>query len=292
MHRIGTEAPTWRRGRFGSARVVGLPRRWSCRLAEPPWAGAAKGSGTAKGQSNALQPDLHDIALDVNGMRRHRLWCFEDVERARTTEPVVTYTRDEQRLIATHEAGPAVTAQPVAPRRHLEVLTIVKRGSALGLLAPDDLRPRPRRCGAGRRQGARAAGAGARRRASRGAPAARGEPAPHRLTPPRSLWVDFGAAGDPNPTHSGGRPGQGAGLSPDRVDLGARPPLRSGPPALRGAVAVDTGATACGPHVTRRRARLWTGARALWAPPREPGEAAGQRGVSVLVATVVRVCTG
>jgi len=65
---------------------------------------------------------------------------FVDVEKARITEMVgigqpVRYTGAEQALIATHEAGHAVVAWLVAPNRTLEVLTIVKRGSALGLLA-------------------------------------------------------------------------------------------------------------------------------------------------------------
>jgi ATP-dependent Zn protease len=41
-------------------------------------------------------------------------------------------------LIATHEAGHAAVAWLVAPHRRLEVLTIVKRGAALGLLAHGD----------------------------------------------------------------------------------------------------------------------------------------------------------
>lgn len=86
---------------------------------------------------------LLDEAL-VNALRRGaRAMSFEDVERARITQLVgighpVTYSRAEQELIATHEAGHAVVAHLVAPRRVLEVLTIVKRGSALGLLAHDD----------------------------------------------------------------------------------------------------------------------------------------------------------
>ncbi|GMA86049.1 hypothetical protein GCM10025868_12990 [Angustibacter aerolatus] len=50
----------------------------------------------------------------------------------------VTYTAHEERLIATHEAGHATVAWLVAPTRRLEVLTIIKRGDALGLLAHDD----------------------------------------------------------------------------------------------------------------------------------------------------------
>lgn len=86
---------------------------------------------------------LLDEAL-VNALRRGATaMSFEDVEAARITEMVglgqpVTYTVAEQRLIATHEAGHAVTAWLVAPNRHLEVLTIVRRGQALGLLAHGD----------------------------------------------------------------------------------------------------------------------------------------------------------
>ena len=84
-----------------------------------------------------------DEAL-VNAMRRGAdAMSFVDVEKARLTEMIglgqpVTYTRAEQELIATHEAGHAVVAHLVAPQRVLEVVTIVKRGTALGLLAHDD----------------------------------------------------------------------------------------------------------------------------------------------------------
>jgi ATP-dependent Zn protease len=50
----------------------------------------------------------------------------------------VAYTAYEERLIATHEAGHATAAYLVAPHRRLEVLTIIKRRSALGLLAHGD----------------------------------------------------------------------------------------------------------------------------------------------------------
>jgi ATP-dependent Zn protease len=68
---------------------------------------------------------------------------WKDVERARLVEEVgmgqpVSYTDHERRLIATHEAGHATAAFLVAPERRLEVLTIVKRRSALGMLAHGD----------------------------------------------------------------------------------------------------------------------------------------------------------
>lgn len=86
---------------------------------------------------------LLDEAL-VNALRRgSEAMSFVDIERARLTEMVgigqpVDYTTGEQRLIATHEAGHAVVAWLLAPRRTLEILTIVKRGDALGLLAHND----------------------------------------------------------------------------------------------------------------------------------------------------------
>jgi ATP-dependent Zn protease len=101
-------------------------------------------AAATNGWTPVMVEHLLDEAL-VNALRRGATaMSFEDVEHARITEMVgighpVTYTADEQRLIATHEAGHAVTAWLLAPRRRLEVVTIVKRGSALGLLAHDDL---------------------------------------------------------------------------------------------------------------------------------------------------------
>jgi ATP-dependent Zn protease len=68
---------------------------------------------------------------------------WNDVEHARLTTEVglgmpVEYTDNERVLIATHEAGHATVAHLVAPQRRLEVLTIIKRGEALGLLAHGD----------------------------------------------------------------------------------------------------------------------------------------------------------
>lgn len=65
---------------------------------------------------------------------------WEDLQRAKMTTELglaqpVAYAEKERIGIATHEAGHAVTAWLVAPERNLEVLSIVKRSSALGLLA-------------------------------------------------------------------------------------------------------------------------------------------------------------
>ncbi|MDQ0424968.1 AAA family ATPase [Cellulomonas iranensis] len=100
-------------------------------------------AAATSGWTPVMVEHLLDEAL-VNALRRgDDAMRYVDVEQARITELVgighpVTYTRTERTLIATHEAGHAVTAWLVAPNRTLEVLTIVKRGSALGLLAHGD----------------------------------------------------------------------------------------------------------------------------------------------------------
>src|SRR5947208_8334822 len=86
---------------------------------------------------------LFDEAL-INAVRRGDVRMnWKDVEQARLTEEVglgqaVTYTVHEKRLIATHEAGDATAAYLVAPSRRLEVLSIIKRREALGMLAHGD----------------------------------------------------------------------------------------------------------------------------------------------------------
>ncbi|MCV2394771.1 AAA family ATPase [Actinotalea sp. M2MS4P-6] len=100
-------------------------------------------AAATNGWTPVMVEHLLDEAL-VNAVRRGASgMSYADVERARLTEMVgigapVTYTRHEQELIATHEAGHTVTAWLVAPNRTLEVVTIIKRGAALGLLAHSD----------------------------------------------------------------------------------------------------------------------------------------------------------
>ncbi|MFS0702892.1 AAA family ATPase [Cellulomonas sp. 179-A 9B4 NHS] len=100
-------------------------------------------AAATNGWTPVMVEHLLDEAL-VNALRRgDSAMRYVDVEHARITELVgighpVTYTAQERTLIATHEAGHAVTAWLVAPNRTLEVLTIVKRGNALGLLAHGD----------------------------------------------------------------------------------------------------------------------------------------------------------
>ncbi len=95
------------------------------------------------GYTPARLENLFDEAL-VEALRRgSRTMQIRDVHAARLVADVgmgqpVAYTEHEARLIATHEAGHAVVAHIVAPQRRLEVLTIVKRKDALGMLAHND----------------------------------------------------------------------------------------------------------------------------------------------------------
>jgi cell division protease FtsH len=68
---------------------------------------------------------------------------WDDLQQAKLTEEIglkqpVEYNDDEKRTIATHEAGHAVVAHLVGLDRKLEVLSIIKRRDALGLLAHSD----------------------------------------------------------------------------------------------------------------------------------------------------------
>ena len=68
---------------------------------------------------------------------------WADIQRAKMTEEVglaqpVEYTEAERRTIATHESGHATVAWLVGKSRKLEVLSIIKRKHALGLLAHSD----------------------------------------------------------------------------------------------------------------------------------------------------------
>jgi cell division protease FtsH len=110
-------------------------------------------AAVSQGYSPAKLEHLLDEGL-VNAVRRgKRAMSWNDLERARITGEIgigmpVDYTAAERCLIATHEAGHATVAHLVAPQRRLEVLSIIKRGEALGLLAHgdrDDVYTRSRR---------------------------------------------------------------------------------------------------------------------------------------------------
>ncbi|MDQ1748049.1 MAG: cell division protease FtsH [Frankiaceae bacterium] len=99
------------------------------------------------GYSPVMIEHLLDEALVWALRRGARGLSWADLQRAKMTEEIglaqpVEYTEAEQRTIATHEAGHAVVAWLVGKSRKLEVLTIVKRKEALGLLAHSDLEER------------------------------------------------------------------------------------------------------------------------------------------------------
>jgi cell division protease FtsH len=92
------------------------------------------------GYTPVMLEHLFDEAL-VWALRRgaDRL-SWVDVQKAKMTEEIglaqpVEYTEAERRTIATHESGHATVAWLVGTSRKLEVLSIVKRRQALGLLA-------------------------------------------------------------------------------------------------------------------------------------------------------------
>ena len=99
------------------------------------------------GYSPVMLEHLFDEAL-VWALRRggERL-DWHDIQAAKMTEEIglkspVEYTEAERRCIATHEAGHATVAHLVGKDRKLEVLTIIKRKDALGLLAHSELEER------------------------------------------------------------------------------------------------------------------------------------------------------
>jgi ATP-dependent Zn protease len=100
-------------------------------------------AAVTQGYTPVMIEHLLDEAL-VNALRRgDAAMNREDVESARLTEEIgmgqpVAYTPHETRLIATHESGHATMAHLVAPHRRLEVLSIIKRRDALGMLAHGD----------------------------------------------------------------------------------------------------------------------------------------------------------
>jgi ATP-dependent Zn protease len=92
------------------------------------------------GYSPVMLEHLFDEAL-VWALRRgaDRL-DWHDLQQAKMTEEIglkqpVEYTPEERLRIATHEAGHATVAHVVGRDRTLEVLSIIKRRDALGLLA-------------------------------------------------------------------------------------------------------------------------------------------------------------
>ena len=99
------------------------------------------------GYSPVMIEHLFDEALVWALRRGADALDWHDLQQAKMTEEIglrqpVEYTAEERRRIATHEAGHATVAYLVGKDRKLEVLSIIKRRDALGLLAHSDLEER------------------------------------------------------------------------------------------------------------------------------------------------------
>jgi len=100
-------------------------------------------AAATQGYTPVMIEHLLDEAL-VNALRRGSTeMSNDDIEKARMVEEVgmgqpVAYTDHERKLIATHESGHATIAWLTAPDRRLEILSIVKRKDALGMLGHGD----------------------------------------------------------------------------------------------------------------------------------------------------------
>ena len=95
------------------------------------------------GYSPVMIEHLFDEALIWALRRGAEGLAWADIQQAKMTEEIglaqpVEYTEAERRTIATHEAGHATVAWLVGKSRKLEVLSIIKRKDALGLLAHSD----------------------------------------------------------------------------------------------------------------------------------------------------------
>ena len=104
-------------------------------------------AGMTLGYSPAMLEHIIDEAIvwALRDGRRELNW--RDINRARLSEEIglaqpTAYTDHEREIIATHEAGHAVAAYLSAKDRKLEVLSIIKRRQALGLLAHSDTEER------------------------------------------------------------------------------------------------------------------------------------------------------
>ncbi|MFV1989751.1 MAG: AAA family ATPase, partial [Acidimicrobiales bacterium] len=99
------------------------------------------------GYSPVMLEHLLDEAL-VWALRRDATALdMHDIQQAKFTSELglkqpVEYTFEERERIATHEAGHATVAHLVGAGRKLEVLSIIKRRDALGLLAHSDTEER------------------------------------------------------------------------------------------------------------------------------------------------------
>jgi cell division protease FtsH len=95
------------------------------------------------GYTPVMIEHLFDEALLVALRDGRREMNFSDVLEAKFTEEIglkqsVTYSDNDRRAVAVHEAGHATVAHFLGQNRRLEVLSIIKRRGSLGLLAHGD----------------------------------------------------------------------------------------------------------------------------------------------------------
>lgn len=95
------------------------------------------------GYTPVMIEHLLDEALLVSLREGRRQMSFSDIMEAKFTEEIgtkqaVIYTETDREAVATHEAGHATVAYFLGKGRRLEVLSIIKRRGALGLLAHSD----------------------------------------------------------------------------------------------------------------------------------------------------------
>jgi cell division protease FtsH len=99
------------------------------------------------GYTPVMIEHLLDEALLVTLRSGRDAMTLSDVYEAKLTEEIgfkqgVSYTEAERRAVATHEAGHAVAAYLLGKSRRLEVLSIIKRRTSLGLLAHSEIEER------------------------------------------------------------------------------------------------------------------------------------------------------
>ncbi|HYX80118.1 MAG TPA: AAA family ATPase, partial [Actinomycetota bacterium] len=95
------------------------------------------------GYTPVMIEHLFDEALLVALRNGRTQMNIQDIHEAKLTEELgfkqpVVYTESDRVSVATHEAGHAVTAYFLGKGRRLEVLSIIKRRQALGVLAHGD----------------------------------------------------------------------------------------------------------------------------------------------------------
>jgi len=149
-----------RPGRFDRSIYFDLPNRsgrreiidyYLAKKAHEPDLDDAARRDTMAAMTSGYSPVMIEHLLDealVWALRRGgEALNWGDIQKAKMTEEIglaqpVEYTEAERRTIATHEAGHATVAWLVGKSRKLEVLSIIKRREALGLLAHSEIEER------------------------------------------------------------------------------------------------------------------------------------------------------